>query len=312
LVKGLAMDIRDAFFGRLYEKALVDEDIIVLSADTDSFGLRKLKADRPNQYINVGVAEQNAILVATGLAMCGKKPYVYSIIPFITFRVFEQIKANICSMNLPITIVGVGAGLSFSFDGPTHHAVSDIAAMRVIPELSIYNPSNPQAAAIAFDESYKIGSPSYIRLDKGEYPSLHVDVPFGYVFQSYDFFDLLIISTGTMVHTAISVVPNLKDTRGVHVIDLFRLTSIDIPLLTSILHRYRGIVVLEENTKTGGIFSIVTEALAYSRYPVPLLHLSLPDEQCFKIGSREYLLKQYGLDARGVSNSIEKWQTFEG
>ena len=111
-------DVRDAFFDKVYDLAASDENVVFITADAAALSLKKFKKDFPERFINVGVAEQTMVLLATGLAMCGKNVFVYSIIPFITQRALEHIKVNICSMNLPVTIVGCGAGLSFGFDGP--------------------------------------------------------------------------------------------------------------------------------------------------------------------------------------------------
>jgi len=149
------IDIRDAFFDEIYKCAAKDKNVIFIAADMDAFSLRKYKKDLPDQYINIGVAEQNMIAVAAGLALCGKKVFLYAIIPFITFRCLEHIKVNICSMNLPVAIIGVGSGLSFGFDGPTHHAVQDIAVMRVLPEIEILNPSDSASSALCARRAYE-------------------------------------------------------------------------------------------------------------------------------------------------------------
>ena len=130
-------DIRDAFFDELYIKGSQNKDIVILSADMDAFSLRKFSKDFPEQYINVGVSEQNMINIAAGLALSGKIVFCYSIASFATMRCFEQIKVNICSLNLPVSIIGAGAGFSFGYDGPTHHGHQDLSSMRLIPEMTI-------------------------------------------------------------------------------------------------------------------------------------------------------------------------------
>ena len=156
------IDIRDSFFDQLYLKGSTNKNIIILSADMDTFSLRKFSKDFPNQYINVGVSEQNMINVASGLAMSGKIVFCYSIASFATLRCFEQIKVNICSMNLPVTIVGAGAGFSFGYDGPTHHGHQDLSSMKLLPEMSIFElSSNDLAKNVDFSIEKK--SPLYIR-----------------------------------------------------------------------------------------------------------------------------------------------------
>src|SRR3989344_2949968 len=167
------MDIRDAFFDELYRLAKKDSRVMLISDDLDAWGLRKFKEDFPERFINIGVAEQNMIDVAAGLAACGKKVFVYGICSYVTARCLEQIKFSVCSMNLPVVIIGVGAGFSFSFDGPSHHGIHDVGIMRMLPEMTIYNPIDAHSAGMSARMAYAQKSPAYIRLDKGSFLDLH-------------------------------------------------------------------------------------------------------------------------------------------
>ena len=113
------IDMRDAFFDKLYEYIAKDKNVLILTADHGAFGLQKIEKDYPSQYYNVGISEQNMISVASGLALTGKKVYVYAINNFVTLRAIEQINIDICSMNLDVNIIGVGAGFTYGTDGPT-------------------------------------------------------------------------------------------------------------------------------------------------------------------------------------------------
>ena len=164
------IDIRDVFFDELYTYAKENKNIMVLSADMDAFSLRKIAKDMPDQYLNVGVSEQNMINVASGLALAGKIVFCYSIASFATMRCYEQIKVNLCSMNLPVIIVGAGAGFSFGFDGPTHHGLQDLSSMRLLPEMSIVDLSSNDIAKKSIEFAIFNNGPLYIRLDKGAFP----------------------------------------------------------------------------------------------------------------------------------------------
>ena len=166
-------DMRDAFFDEIYLSSMDNKNIVVITNDMDIFSLRELKTQRPNQFINVGVAEQNMINIASGLASMGMKVIIYGIAPFVVYRCYEQIKFNICSMNLPVTIVGIGSGLSFAFDGPTHHAIQDISVMSALPEMQILNPSDSASAKYCSDLVLNSESPFYVRMDKGIHPKIH-------------------------------------------------------------------------------------------------------------------------------------------
>lgn len=303
------IDIRDAFFDKIYDFAAKDKNVIFITADADAFSLRKYKKDFPGQFINIGVAEQNLIAVAAGLALCGKKVYIYAIIPFITMRCYEHIKVNICSMTLPVTIIGLGSGLSFGNDGPTHHAMQDISVMRTLPEMTIFNPADSCSAAACAELSYKIKEPSYVRIDKGVLPTLYNDKD--------DFSkglkeirkvsDINIISTGIMSQEAIKVADELKKhSINAGVIDLFRVKRPDEKELINKIKKSKQIVTIEENSIVGGIGTIVSEILADNNLCIPLKRIALEDKQYFEYGTREWFFTNYGLDVKSITKTILK------
>lgn len=301
------IDMRDALFDEIYNIASKDKNVIFINADTPSFGLDKLINMFPNQYINTGVSEQSMILAGAGLALSGKKVFIYSLIPFIALRCYEFIKVNICSMNLPVTIIGAGAGLSFGFDGPTHHAICDIALMRTIPEITIYNISDSNIASFCVTESYKSKSPCYIRLDKGTYDILNrnsMDDGFSIIKNGND---ACIISTGIMSHRALQTSELLKKYGlDAEVIDLYRVKPINDILLKKELIKFNNVFVIEENSKIGGIGSIILEFINDNNIykNISLKSIALPDEQLFVYGSRDWLHKKYMLDKENIAKII--------
>ena len=151
---------RDAFFDALYE--LNDDRVWVISADCGAPALDQWR--KTDRFINVGIAEQNMVNIAIGLALSGKRPYCYAITPFLTGRAFDQIR-QACMMNLPITFVGIGAGYSYDDSGPTHHGIDDIGIMRVLPNMKIIQASGETAGRLV---DYQMDCPLYIRLDRAE------------------------------------------------------------------------------------------------------------------------------------------------
>jgi len=300
------MDIRDALFDQIYDFAERDKDVVFITADTDAFSLHKFKEDFPDRFINVGVAEQAMVTVAAGLALSGKKVFIYAIIPFITMRVFEQIKATICSMNLPVTIIGAGAGLSFGYDGPTHHAIQDIGIMRMLPEMQIYNPFDAYTAADCALSSYHSGKPSYIRLDKGEYPNREYHLQDGIctdINNKNNRADIAIICTGTIYHTIKEIIPAFP--KHVYLFNVLRLKPLTIDRLLGSLYNMSTILVFEENSRTGGLGTMLKETLI-DKTQMTLKHYSLEDEQIFKYGTREYLLKKNSLDKESIYNILKE------
>ena len=158
------MDIRDALFAKLYELACKDSNVMALTADMGAFGLTRLKDELPNQYLNVGVAEQNMISVAAGLALGGKKVFAYAIAAFLIYRAYDQIRIDICEMNLPVVLIGAGAGLTYKVEGATHHALYDKDIIEVLPNIEVFTPANSSEAEAIIEYAYQSDHPIYIRL----------------------------------------------------------------------------------------------------------------------------------------------------
>ena len=227
--KNIEKDVRDAFFDKIYELASKDENLIFITADAGAFSLQRFKKDFPERFINVGVAEQTMVLLATGLAMTGKNVFIYSIIPFITQRALEHIKVNIDSMNLPVTIIGCGAGLSFGFDGPTHHGTQDIAAMNSLPRIKIISPCDATSSMKSAEYAYHSNSPCYIRLDKGVHEKIYNnddDISMGMKLL-LDYKKYLVISTGFMTQNAYKVCKILSNKYKIGLLDVGLINSFE-------------------------------------------------------------------------------------
>jgi transketolase len=301
------IDVRDAFFDEVYQIALKDSSVIFLTADMGAFSLNRFKADLDGQYINVGVAEQNLVSVAAGLALGGKKVFIYTIAPFVTLRCYEQLKVDICGMGLPVTIIGSGPGITYNSDGPTHHAIQDIAVMRALPGMTILNPSDSAMATAAAGIAYKSDGPVYVRLDKGKLPVLYND--------DHDFtdglaqlkegHDLTIITTGIMVQQAFKVVEELA-THSIDagIIDVYRIKPVNGKLLLKLVGKSLRIVTLEEHSLVGGLGSIVSEILVDNGKTILVKRIGLSEENCRGYGDREWMYNFYGLDVPGIVKTI--------
>ena len=305
------IDTRDAFFDELLALARKDRNLIFMTADMGAFSLEQFKKELPQQFLNVGVAEQNMISVAAGLAMGGKRVFVYTIVPFATLRCYEQIKVDLCCMNLPVTVIGIGAGVMYGGDGPTHHALHDIAVMRALPEMTIFNPADASSTQACAQMSYHHNGPVYVRIEKGKLPSL-------YPAQAQDFSagisllregqDGMILASGLMVHYALAAADLLaQKSLQVGVVDLYRVKPLDPGRMQALTSGVRKLITLEEHALTGGIGSAVAEWMADERLALTLKRLAFPDVHCHEPYSREQLHEQYGLSAQGIA---ERVQTF--
>ena len=302
----MSKDIRDSFFDEIYEMARKDKNIIFISADADAFSLRQFRENLPEQFINVGVAEQNMALVATGLALEGKRVFIYSITSFIAMRCFEQLKVNICSMDLPIAIVGLGSGYSFSYDGPTHHATQDIAIMRTLPEVTILNPCDEATAKHAATHCCLTNHPTYVRIDKGSHESLYdnADCDIG-IKELSKSSKIKIISTGYMTHKMNELVREINS--DVDVVDLYKIKPLNTQLLKNILTDSELVITVEENTSIGGIGSIMCEILVDNEITTKLKRVSLEDKQEFCFGSRDWLIENGGIKKENIVDIIRNF-----
>jgi len=300
-------DMRDAFFEELFQIALKDTDVILLMADQGAATFKKFEEKIPHQLINVGIAEQNMISVASGLALSGKKVFVHAIANFTTLRCYEQIKVDLSIMNLPVTIVGVGAGFTYGSDGPTHHANQDIAVMRAIPGIRILNASDSVNLSAFPHLAYQIPKLTYIRFDKGNYPLLY-DKNHNFLQGLNEVIkgtDVVIISSGIMIHQALNLANQFKGKVGA--IDIYQLKPLNEKKLYKLLSSYRKIVVLEEHLSYGGLATIVADLLADYSINKDFLRIGLPDENCFVYGDRNYMHWKLGISYPQIVRSIEKF-----
>jgi len=294
----MGIDFRDAVFNSLLEVMRADVNTVCLTNDMGAMGLDVIRAEFPKRAINVGIAEQNMMSMAGGLALAGKSVFVYGIIAHVTARCFEQIKLDICVPNLPVTIIGVGAGLTYGVDGPTHHGLEDIAIMRALGNIHIYNPSDSISAFAAVKTCHTDRHPSYLRLDKEVLPPLYE--------KDHDFSlgmsvlvegtDAIIVSTGVLSWTARDAALALsREGLSVKVIDLFRLKPLNFKYLASLLMGAKVVITLEEGIASGGIGTIVAEVLASSGDYQKLRRLSLGDNFLLGSASREWAAEKFGL-----------------
>ncbi|MBI4333163.1 MAG: hypothetical protein HY673_18000 [Chloroflexi bacterium] len=302
--------MRDAFFDEVHRIAARDPEVIFLTADMGALSLDKFKAELPDQYVNVGVAEQNLVSVAAGLALGGKKVFIYSIAPFVTQRNYEQIKVDLSGMHLPVTIVGSGPGITYGSDGPTHHAIQDVAIMRALPGMTILTPSDSTMAAAAARIGYKNDGPTYVRIDKGKPPLLYEagdDFAKGMALLK-EGRDVVLVATGIMVPQAFKVAEELaKHSVDAGILDLYRIKPIDEALLLKLLEGSRAVVTIEEHSVVGGVGSAVVEIMADNGKNLPVQRIGIPEENCPGYGDREWMHSCYGLHVEGITRRVLGW-----
>ena len=297
-------DMRDSFFGGVYDIVKKNKNAIILTADHGAFGLSQIQKDFPNQYLNVGIAEQNMISVAAGLAKCGKVVYVYSINNFITMRSLEQVNIDLCGEGLNVNLIGVGAGFTYSTDGPTHQGMQDMQAMSVLPGLSVYNVTDEVNSEYLAKMSYTLGGPKYFRIEKGKKQKLYDDKDKfdSGVAKILNYNKVVIISTGAMIHTALASAKKFED---VGVIDIYRIKPLNEDKIIEMLHSVDKVITLEEGTYSGGLGEKVGFLLAKNGVTCSFMPIAVKDAPCYHYGSRDMLHKKYQIDPDSVTQKIK-------
>jgi transketolase len=284
-------------------------NLMVLSADLgNSSGLDRFKRAYPQQYLNVGIAEQNMIGVAAGLAKEGFSVFATSFAPFIAMRASEQIRMNLGYMNLPVKAVAIGSGVAMAFLGNSHYGIEDMAVMRAIPNLTVVAPADGIEIYKVLQAAMEFKGPMYIRLTG--VPNNPVVYESDYPFEIGKSIclrpgsDLTIIANGTMVHESLEAA-KILETHGVlaAVINMHTVKPLDQAAIEQAASHSKLIVTVEEHSVIGGLGSAVAEYKSTLPNAPPQLILGLPDE-FGPTADYRYLLEKYGLVAPKIANKI--------
>jgi len=284
---------------------------MVLSGDLGYSVFEPLIEKFPNQFINVGIAEQNMIGISAGLALSGKKVFVYSITPFSTIRPLEQIRMDVCYHNLPVRIVGTGAGLSYGTLGPSHHGTEDLAIMRAMPTMIVTAPADRFELEKILDAAMNISSPMYIRIGRSTEPDVYSVLPaleLGKANVIYDEGDdFAIIACGNMVHTALCAAKKLQAlSKKGKVISMHTIKPLDCDLVVT-LAKTMPTFTLEEHSIIGGLGSAVAECIADNCISPPYFErFALKDAFQKKIGKHDYLRDINDLTVDKIVDKILK------
>jgi transketolase len=308
------MVMRDFLIEELYKRMFHNKDILFLSADFGSPVLDKLRSTFKDRFINVGIAEQNLVNISTGLALEGFVVYAYGIAPFISMRAYEQIRINLCLLShtrdINVNLIGVGAGLSYDFTGPTHHCLEDLAIMRVFPNLALFSPADTVTIGKFVDYSITAKKPKYLRLDGKLLPDIYsnsddIAMEKGFC-EIVKGIDVCFVSTGYMTHTALTIAEELKNAGlKIGVVDVFLLKPFDERLLCETLRRYTTVLTMEEAFTTGGgLGSLILDVIARNGLTMSVHKLGLEDRYSFEIGDRESLHNEHGLSKKEIIRLI--------
>ena len=289
--------MRKVFINTLIELARKDENIVLITPDMGFSVLEPFFEEFPKRAINCGIAEQNAISMAAGLALSGKKPYVYTIIPFLVERAFEQVKLDIAYMNTNVKLIGIGAGFTYGAAGATHHATEDIALMRVLPNMTVCCPGDNNEAEQIIRQSITVNKPMYIRIgrhNRGIFNNNEIKIGKATIIEEGE--DIAVISTSNMLPDAFYYCKKLKDEgRKPYLISMHTIKPFDRDLILELANKGVEIQTMEEHSIIGGLGSATAEIIAESGKGTKFKRIGVPDTFSHFVGSQKYIKKQYNL-----------------
>ena len=303
--------MRNTFAEEVYLQSIKNKNIYVLVADISPAGkINKFQKNNPKNFINVGVSEQTMIGVSAGLAMQGKRVFAYTISTFSLYRPFEMIRVDLCYQNLPVTIVGMGAGTIYSNLGGTHLTQEDISVARSVPNLNIIAPCDPLELKEAVNFCVnKSKNPIYLRIGKtGEknYTNNSINKwKFGKLRKIQPGKDLCFLSFGPIIKKAFDISKNLKE-KGIksEIYSCHTLKPFDYLDLKKLFKKFKRIIVIEDHSKIGGLASIVKQHAFESRFKGKIISFSLQDKFLNCFGSQQDLLNLHGINDKKIYKSI--------
>jgi len=301
--------MRAAFSAALVRLAQADPKVLLLTGDHGYALFDDFRKHCPAQYINAGIAEQNMVGMAAGLARAGFRPFVYGLAAFIPVRVVEQIKLDVAHDQLPVIFIGDGAGFVYSTLGTSHQSAEDIACTRAIPHLSIFSPADRFEVTACMDMAYAANSAVYLRMGKSDLGDVHTAVPTAGVgslipVRAGQSHDISFIATGSMVRAAVDVAT--QSYPGAAVWSAPTIKPLDSQQVSSICKQSRVVVVLEEHSVLGGLGSAITE-IACELAPTRVLRIGVNDRFSHHCGSYDYLRKEHGLDQAAIEQRIRSF-----
>ncbi len=297
--------MRDTFSYSLHEIAKVVPGIFIVVADiSPAASMQPFRDEFPERFINVGVSEQSMISLCTGLALRGCNPFAYTIAPFAIYRPFEHIRVELCYQNLPVTVVGVGAGLSYSVAGATHNAFEDIAVMSALPNMSILAPCDPAELKSAVWACAYHSGPVYLRLGKTGEPDLTKNSPepfeFGKVRKIKDGERIAILGYGPVLSMAFAAAHKFHEMSQLDasIFSVHTLKPLDRKRIAAILLSNERVIILEEAIHLGGL-GMQVKAIAWDiGAKVEIRCLGLQDKFIKCYGTKDELLEAHGISEK--------------
>lgn len=299
-----------------YEQAIYDmmkdnSKIVALVADSGTGKYKDIMSEFSNRYIECGIAENNMISVASGLASEGWIPVIYGINNFLVYRSYEFIRNDLCLDKRNVKIVGLGAGVIQNLQGPTHHTLEDISCLRALPNLTLLSPGSPKEVRGALRAALEMNGPVYLRLAKMYETEMFDNEPpefkVGGLNIVHDGNDLTLFSTGSITGDAYAAVKELgKEGINVKLVNVNSLKPVDKEAITKFAQETGRVITIEEHNVLGGLRSIVSEILVENNVYVKFSYMGFQDEFCFDYGWHQELKRMYGLSPEHIAQKCRE------
>lgn len=294
----------------LKKAAAKDKDVVVLCSDSrGSASLTSFADTFPEQFVEVGIAEQNLVSIAAGLASCGKKPFAASPASFITTRSYEQCKVDCAYSNTNVKLIGISGGVSYGALGMTHHSAQDIAAMSAIPGMRVYLPSDRHQTRKLFEALLQDQQTAYIRLGRNPVEDVYEEDNTPFEMDKATVLcegeTVLLVACGEMVKPAKDAAALLQE-KGISagVLDMYCVKPLDKESLLNAACGKKLVVTVEEHSPYGGMGSMVAQVIS-ANDPKRVINLALPDTPVITGTSKE-VFHHYGLDAEGIADAVQE------
>lgn len=296
---------RQAICDVLMEHSKTDKDIVVLCSDSrGSASLAPYAKEFPEQFIEAGIAEQDLVSMAAGLAGCGKKAFAASPASFLSTRSYEQAKVDCAYSDTNVTLIGISGGISYGALGMTHHSAQDIAAMASIPNMRVYLPSDRHQTKCLIEALLQDEKPAYLRVGRNPVEDIYEEGKVPFVMNKATVLcegkDIALIACGEMVRPAMEAAGLLKE-KGMEatVLDMYCVKPVDREAVIKAASEAKAVITIEEHSPYGGLGSMVSQIVA-ANCPKRVINLALPDEPVIT-GKSQEVFDYYGLNAGGIA-----------
>lgn len=302
--------MRNAFADEMLRLAAERSDLVLLAADIGNRLFDGFKQTAPARFLNCGAAEANMIGMAAGLSACGMRPVCYTIAPFLTYRVIEQIRIDLAYHHRPVVLVGTGGGLSYASLGATHHSLEDLGMLRLIPGLAVLAPGDPMELRAALRFALDFPGPVYLRIGKKGEPCVHPDVPdlaIGRALRIRQSGKIQLLALGTILPAALEAADILAR-KGIDcgVASMCSLKPLDTALLEEVFDSSQIVATLEEHSLLGGLSTTVAEWIAARPAPTRAkwLRFGTPDEFFHETSTQKTARERAGLTPETIAARI--------